>query len=295
MCLVSNLLSNMNINKGYVIGSQSLYKLNLSKSDIDIVIDFNSNTHINFNNEYNKTIIQNGIKVELLNSNTNFLNFLLNSTNNKVSFANPIENYIIKMGHIHRSINWYKHMNDINYIKRNSIISEYYKGFKVSDLIKDQRSSTDMRLGKQVLPKLNVSKNEFFDDGVIKFIDHDLIHELVAHNDVPVYKMMQHKNNEVFCSKQLWDKLSFEKQIQAVLEECYVIACERLIIPQFIKGSNDYYTRYAFMWALMRVSTDLTSGFFREFAINNNETIVNSFNNRYYVPVLNYIKNNNLY
>jgi hypothetical protein len=50
-----------------------------------------------------------------------------------------------------------------------------------------------------------------------------------------------------------------------------VIALERKIIPA---GDNKVDRIEAFKWALMGVSTNLTDGFFREFAIDNHNEIM---------------------
>ena len=112
---------------------------------------------------------------------------------------------------------------------------------------------------------------------VKKHFEHDLLHELVAHKHQPMFKFMQ-KDGTVECHRDLWDNLSFDDKVSAVLEEAYVIGLERHIVPTIMDKQNGYPPFQAFKWALFRICTTLTSGFFRRFAIENYFTILNRFN-----------------
>jgi len=65
-------------------------------------------------------------------------------------------------------------------------------------------------------------------------------------------------------------------------EEATVIALERKIIP-IIKGESveDVNLFNAYKWALMRICTNLTSGWFRDFAIDNYFEILNQWRPNY--------------
>lgn len=217
---------------------------------------------------------------------------------NSITIANYNTCFILKAGHIwYENKKWRKHIEDYHYLKNyiqyyksNNKGSEiYYENYTIDDMIKIQKQTTEQIQGKQKLPNLNMAKDKFFDDNVKKYIDHDLLHIIFAHRDdrIPIYTLMQKENDEVLCSKKLWNKLTFDEKCQAVLEEAYVIASERHIIPQLVKNSKEYYARYAFMWALMRICTTLTSGFFRDFAINNYKHILTMYNSNYYTKLFN--------
>lgn len=133
------------------------------------------------------------------------------------------------------------------------------------------------------LPKLKGKDSTvFFTDKVKYYYEHDSIHELMAHYDQPMY--LRTKIDEtVECHKDLFEKLSHEDKIKQVLEECYVIALERCLIP-LIKGDTNIpaFTHLdAFKYALVRVSTNLTGGWFRKFAADNFSEIFLSYDKGY--------------
>ena len=98
---------------------------------------------------------------------------------------------------------------------------------------------------------------------------HDYLHELVAIEDKPAYTKCL--TGEVMFSNKLFNQLDYQSKINMVLEESFVLALERCLIPMF-KGES-YLPAItpleAFKYALVRVSTNLSSGPFREFAADN--------------------------
>lgn len=110
-------------------------------------------------------------------------------------------------------------------------------------------------------PSLMKNKDGFFNgDGVPYKYDHDSLHVAVACGGPPVYTAYAAPGQEVLSSKELWDPMPRQLKIQAVWEECAVLALERSIIPH----GTDH--NVAFMMALEKVCTSITSGWFREFA-----------------------------
>ena len=127
------------------------------------------------------------------------------------------------------------------------------------------------------LPKLNVTKNDFFDTsstGVEQEYDHDSVHKVVAIMDRPAYTFYQPDNEEVNCSKSMFNECpEFVKQL-GVVEESMALALERSLIP-FPGGKTP---EEAFLFALMKVCTSITSGWFREYAYNSYDDVVDIFN-----------------
>ena len=130
------------------------------------------------------------------------------------------------------------------------------------------------------LPKLNTSKKQFFTDSVPYKYDHDTIHEAVKMLDKPAYQYYIKDGEQVLC-----DMVKFKAQpeivkLYGVLEESYVLALERAIIPF---GTDP---KRAFDIALEKVCTSITSGVFREYAWQNyfkvqelyHESFVTKFN-----------------
>lgn len=135
-------------------------------------------------------------------------------------------------------------------------------------------------------PKLDKSKNQFFNDSVNYYVDHDYLHELVAIEDKPAYTKCL--TGEVMFSNKLFNQLDYQSKINMVLEESFVLALERCLIPMF-KGES-YLPAItpleAFKYALVRVSTNISSGAFRAFAANNFVTIFQEYLNKH----INYYK-----
>lgn len=118
-------------------------------------------------------------------------------------------------------------------------------------------------------PKLDKSKNQFFNDSVNYYVDHDYLHELVAIEDKPAY--IKCLTGEVMFSNKLFNQLDYQSKMYMVLEESFVLALERCLIPMF-KGETylpAITPNEAFKYSLVRCSTNLTSGPFRSFIADN--------------------------
>jgi hypothetical protein len=87
---------------------------------------------------------------------------------------------------------------------------------------------------------------------------------------------------------------TFEDKCKCVLEEAYVIALERRIIPMIFGGGGGYTSEEALDWALMRVCTTLCSGWFRNFATNNYYDIKRLSNKNYVEKFLTEYENGNI-
>lgn len=113
-------------------------------------------------------------------------------------------------------------------------------------------------------PKLNVGKSDFFKDDIYTY-DHDSIHESVAIKGIPAYRSYMVDGAEVMTSKDKFFACDRETQLLGVYEEACVLALERCLIPFPGKASPEK----AFMMAIEKVCTSITSGWFREFAWEN--------------------------
>lgn len=127
-------------------------------------------------------------------------------------------------------------------------------------------------------PKLDVAKSDFFkDDGVPYIYDHDTIHLSMKHLDKPAYEYFKPANNEVMCSKEMFMACDEKTRLYAVLEESYVLALERSQIP--LPGK--WPPRKSFETALMKVSSSITSGWFRAYAYDNYFKVLNIYDDTY--------------
>ena len=191
-------------------------------------------------------------------------NALLRSEYNLVDYVcDPYGLAIIYRSHLHRDYNWDAHIT-----KYHKFILPLLKSdLHLSDPILLERIKLTKEAYPQGNPKLNQTNEMFFDDPVKKVYDHDFLHELYAYEDRPMFEKLKRPEqfNLAWCTKDLWDKLSQTQKLQCVAEETYVIATERFMVP----NNWNYPTKKAYYFALKKVCTTLTSGWFRDFAIDN--------------------------
>ena len=132
-------------------------------------------------------------------------------------------------------------------------------------------------------PILKQNKDSFFSDNVDYLYNHDTIHDAVKHLDQPAYCYYAQDGEEVLSSKQKFFAQSEEVRLLGVLEESYVLALERAVIPHQVQPKK------AFDKALEKVCTTITSGFFREYAWENYDRIQalysESYVNKFYIAL----------
>lgn len=259
----------MNKQLPIILGSRALaFHLNIKlddSKDLDIVS--------------NKPIEIEGYRIdsstfEFLN-NSDILNYCDGTTVfiNNTEFLLPSMKCLamIKRSHLWRNYFFEKHIAYYHkYLAKHLVnLNEFDKKF-LTDRIKLTKETVD----KDITPSLNKSVDDFFNDNVTKIYNHDHLHELFAHYDKPLYTMIQKDPTKAWCNKDLWDNLSTEDKSKCVAEETYVIATERYIAPK--NWNTDY--KLAFVKALWRVSTTLTSGWFRDHAIDHYPDIIKLFN-----------------
>lgn len=187
--------------------------------------------------------------------------------------------YSMKRGHIHFPIKFKKHIHDYCFLH------DKVEGVDIlEDITSIHYEETEKRLGKLKTPSLNKSVKEFFGQSqnyVESFFVHDDIHKVMAHYDKPLFEKMQKDKTFARCEKDIWRIFPYEHKCKCVLEEAYVIALERKILPMLFGEGKAYTSLEAFDWALMRICTTLCSGWFREFATNNYFIIKKLYNENY--------------
>jgi hypothetical protein len=185
--------------------------------------------------------------------------------------------YSIKKAHRHYPRQWKKHIQDF------LLLDEFFAGNdRLAEITAIREKETKEREGLKT-PSLNKTAADFFNDNVSNrtFI-HDEIHQIMAHYEKPLYESIKIDPNLVKCSREKFDNLPYQKRLECVLEEAYVIALERAVIPMIFAGGQITTSDKAFDWAIMRICTNLTSGWFREFALLNYHKIM-EHRNKFYV------------
>lgn len=143
------------------------------------------------------------------------------------------------------------------------------------------------------LPSLNMNKENFFNEeqnGVHQIVEHDDIHKATAIYDQPAYQYYLEDNQEVKTSKKKFFEVSEEIRMAGVLEESFTLAIERSLLPYPGTWTSDF----AFKFALAKVCTSITSGFFRQFAFENLFKIIDLYNKNHknYFDKFNYALKN---
>lgn len=231
----------------------------------------------------------------------------------KDDFYAPLEVlYSIKKAHIHFPIKFHKHIIDLMFIRyklREKLgitldqdleaegdLLDYYPGLTYMHF-----KETEKRRGKLKTPKMTEDKAQFFGKSknfVKSYYVHDNMHLAMAHDKDPVYLKILKSGAEVETDHELWKKLSIQQKIWCVLEEVYVIALERKILPGLFDDKSCraldipvWTFEQAFDWALMRVCTTLCDGFFRDFAVRAFDEISKQYNPDYVNLFFKNIKN----
>ena len=195
------------------------------------------------------------------------------------SYLDPFIVLMLKYSHKYKKDSpfFLKTMNDIQALQEHlGIKSESELEPWLRDLLKERSKETY----NYSLPKLNQTKSSFFTDSVPYKYDHDTIHLAVKHLDKPAYMYYQKDEAEVDCAKDKFFATPEIVRLYGVLEESYVLALERSVIPF---GTDP---KKAFDKALEKVCTSITSGWFREYAYLNyykiqemyHKSYVNKFN-----------------
>jgi hypothetical protein len=179
--------------------------------------------------------------------------------------------YTLKMSHRYKKDSPHFHKT------RGDILTLREAGAKIPDALADWFLLREAATYTYSHPSLNKSKSDFFNgDGVTYHYDHDELHEVVKLLPQPAYAYFKPDENDVYCSKDLFDTLPEHMKLLAVFEESCVLAYERSLIP-FQTWDNEF---SIFLKALTKVASSITSGWFREYAWENLDSVVEMFHTR---------------
>lgn len=155
---------------------------------------------------------------------------------------------------------WEKQMRDYCELKSLMGVDEMPDGY----FYKLHRQEC-LQLAKRA-PKLSVAKDTFFDTKEsYNLYDHDSIHRAIAYPEPPAYTLTQ--DGEVWCSSKKFALLSESDKLRTVIEEASILALERSILPALHQDRRFMGVKWAYEYALMKVCTTITSGWFRDYAI----------------------------
>lgn len=221
----------------------------------------------------NLIILQDKSKVEWEisweGSSGHLLQKVLNSLNGKV-MAPPEVLYTLKMSHRFKknSPHFRKTMDHIIALR------EYLCSDEIPEYLQEFYDLRVKETYDYKHPSLDVGKDAFFaDDGIPYEYDHDSLHEAVRILDRPAYTYFKPDDKEVYCSKEMFYQQPYNVQLLSVVEEAMVLTLERSLIPNKFNPDADKMFRYA----LMKVCTSITSGWWRDFAWDNYDEVLSYY------------------
>lgn len=194
------------------------------------------------------------------------------------NIVTPLGLALIKRSHLHRSLSFQKHITHYHrYLHRQICKYAYTEDFQFLE----ERIKLTKEQFHRGNPNLMQSKEDFFNDAVVKKYDHDYLHELFAYYDKPLYTKLLRQEGVAWCEKDKWDLLSHQDKLKCMAEEVQVIAAERFMIPK----NWDYPSKLAYMKALEKVCTTLCSGWFRDYAIDHYPEALEMYNKKKFEQV----------
>lgn len=123
-------------------------------------------------------------------------------------------------------------------------------------------------------PVLDQTKSDFFSaDGINYIYDHDTIHEAIKIADKPAYMKYIVEGADVMTSKEKFFTQPEYVKLLGVYEETCVLALERSQIP----NNFEIDPRQSFVTALVKVCSSITSGWFRLYAWESFNQIINMY------------------
>lgn len=179
--------------------------------------------------------------------------------------------FMLKHSHKYKknSPHFLKTMRDIQLMeKHGAVIRPEHQGFF------DRRVAATYNYSH---PSLKQSKKDFFSDDAIQYVyQHDDIHEAVKTLPKPAYSYFKVDEAEVQCSKDRFESCSHYVKLLSVYEEACVLSLERAIIPHGKMSIKE-----SFDMALMKLSTSISSGWWRSWAYSHYDEVQGLFSEDY--------------
>lgn len=191
-----------------------------------------------------------------------------------VLVATPNLCYTLKMSHrfLRNNPFFEKTWNDIQWLRKN--------GCEITSELSTWYTQREKETYDYSHPSLKQNKKDFFDTpGVVYTYDHDSIHQAIKLYDKPAYTYFKDDEAEVYCSKSKFEPCPHHIKLASVMEESYVLALERCLVPFDFKTPPNV----AFKMALQKVCTSITSGWWRAWAWEHYQEALNNYSDDYVV------------
>lgn len=185
---------------------------------------------------------------------------------------------IVKRSHLWRDLSFDKHIAAYCHHLKN-----FMKDLNGVDraILKNRTDETMKNFGS--IYSLKKNKEDFFSDYVQRKYDHDYLHELFKYYSKPLYTRLQNVDGSVWCDVNKWNELSYKDKLKCVAEEVSVLAAERFLIPSDWKMNS----KLAYLKGMKKVCTTASSGWFRDFAIDNFDEVFSFYTRANFLHVKN--------
>ena len=164
---------------------------------------------------------------------------------------------VIKRSHLYRPHDFAKHIIQYQYLDRDFSPEDW-------EFINARYELTKAEFPDRVGSK-DQTNEEFFKDAIVKHLPHDQIHDIVAHYGRPIFYSLKRDQTKANYEDDLFEALSLEDKHKVIMEEAYVIAIERWLVPYALEGRKFPY-RMAYYKAIEKCCTTLDAGLFRKHA-----------------------------
>lgn len=172
--------------------------------------------------------------------------------NKESKYITPENLLTLKASHFGWNIHWDKTAYDIIFLKK--------KGFKINRELYTILHNGWKKIHGEKWAKLEKKNpDKFFDDAVKRIYNHDEIHEIVAVYDRPLYERILKEEGKVGCSQTKFNLLSDEDKTNLILEETWVTALERYLIP----NNFEFSIQHAYHLSLSKLVKSMSSGWFK--------------------------------
>jgi hypothetical protein len=188
----------------------------------------------------------------------------------RAAVALPASLALIKRSHLYDPADWHKHIVDYHFIKAR---------IDTASITPEQHAAGMQRLSEwraqhpedKGSGSLRIPNAEFFANtraALIRAYPHDDLHRATCYGECPMYQQLKDDPAQAFVSGRRFEAISHLERIRLTREETYAIALERIVIPSLELG-RPWDAEQAFQHALRRICTNLTTGWFRDFALEN--------------------------
>jgi hypothetical protein len=170
---------------------------------------------------------------------------------------------LIKRSHLDWNVHWRKNIEDYHWLKDRS---EGEPSFSELYFYQFRHAENVEKFGVRRI-NTNMSNEAFFaksNNSVGRMLDHDDLHDAMKYGGRPLFETFKNDLSKASLDKTLFDAASLDVQQKLAREEIMVIALERFILPGRERNPSEAYSK-----ALQRLTTVMTTGWFRDFLIEN--------------------------